>query len=1032
MPGLAVLPNEVLEHILLHLDPIDVAQISQCCQLFRLLLYNSKDQFIWRELYLTLPLDDPRTCVSLQGARKHDIDWKTLLQRFIRARAVLHNPSLSRPGERLMILHTLVDLVTWVPPLVGMDDFDNISLNLAWVVAMLRGTFFFEEIELSTSATEEERQLCARLHTYYGLTAKDLTRQGRVQSRAFVYDMRNYCPDNLYGPFNAAGGVNWVHVQALHHLVSMHIVDLHGEDESFQFAIFPMSIQTTQVVLPVGINFNDEEDWAGVSGPWKVSFCFCDHRELLTEYNETKRDANGNLDTSIFEEADFGEVYRTSNVTLKKVSSTPDPDNPTRPIIHFMGEMSDTTTMTGAVKMTTDGQISGENGQAVWHSVGVQVGGMRSMFGVLGTWTTVFHDLDDPVGPFWLRRDSAAPDLPMRHSPSSKPKPGSLRDRIAAFENSSSVAAPAPAPVPRPKPGGSSWKPKSQFPPTFPSTSDVSSDKKPSSMSASDAKESIQTGGTLKERMAALQNRSGFGAPPPVEKPKWKPPPAVAPVDKDDDDNDKESSHDIDPAKLVPPVRKSSFDEMSADERTEENPTGSDQAEDEKAIAVDPEAEEKQRRAAIAARMARLGGARVGRAPMFGRPPSAKKSEVDEPSRFETRAERTDEDGSQKAEAIPSPSTDQSSNVTTSASDEQPIVMSDTVGRPSVPVRKDSGSSPSLSFEAESQTTSSPPLSMPVPSVPRRAAPPRRKAPKTPEAVPLAVDDRVVSESAAEEHAGDVMEVVGEFDQVTSEHKHPTSVVAQGAEELPHVIAKDSTTKVEEPEESIKARTEESFSEGEEPSPVDFAHLPKRSTTLADEQNIAEVVIGNDDQEAAKRDVLPGNDSRKKELAYIEEPDEKQEHVEKEHVEAQPVVGTKEREPVAQAVDEAEEDNEAARRKSVTEKLAKIHGGVSPFAPLPQRQASGSSEDIQTSPSVQKRFSTSRSNADLPPLPLSPQRKQSLHAAVAETLPAAQAIRVQSPESVLENSPAFAPTAKEYTVEPVVLEKRSLISEDGK
>ncbi|KAG6902628.1 hypothetical protein C0995_014234 [Termitomyces sp. Mi166 len=371
MAGLTALPNEVLEHILLHLDPIDVAQISQCCQLLRLILCDPKDQLLWRELYLTLPLDDPRDCVSTQGARRHDIDWRTILQRFIRARTVLYNSSLSRPGERLTTLHTLLELVTWVPPLTHIDDLENISLNLAWVVATLRGTSFFEDIELDSSATEEERQLCARLHTYFGLTVQDLTRHGRVRSRAFVYDMRNYSPENLYGPLNATGDVNWVHVQAIHHVVSMHIVDLQEEDTTFQFAIFPMSIQTTQIVLPPGTNLDDEEDWAGVSGSWKVSFCFCDHRELL-RYNETEPDADGNLDKSIFEEADFGEVYRTLNVTLKKVSCTPDPRNPKRPAIRFVGEMADTTsTMTGTVQMTADGHvqwqfISGEQFQAVW------------------------------------------------------------------------------------------------------------------------------------------------------------------------------------------------------------------------------------------------------------------------------------------------------------------------------------------------------------------------------------------------------------------------------------------------------------------------------------------------------------------------------------------------------------------------------------------------------------------------------------------------------------------------------------------
>jgi hypothetical protein len=34
--------------------------------------------------------------------------------------------------------------------------------------------------------------------------------------------------------------------------------------------------------------------------------------------------------------------------------------------------------------------------------LGVQVGGIGSSFGVLGIWTTVFHDIDDPVGMYGL------------------------------------------------------------------------------------------------------------------------------------------------------------------------------------------------------------------------------------------------------------------------------------------------------------------------------------------------------------------------------------------------------------------------------------------------------------------------------------------------------------------------------------------------------------------------------------------------------------------------------------------------------
>ena len=212
-----------------------------------------------------------------------------------------------------------------------------------------------------------------------------------------------------------------------------------------------------------------------------------------------------------------------------------------------------------------------------------------------------------------------------------KPKVGSLRDRIAAFEKPAAGSSPPPAPTPRPKPGGVSWKPKVPSPPSSPgSTEHAASEKKTGGMSASDAKESIGKGGSLKDRMAALQGKGAFGAPPPVapkpavEKPKWKPPPAVAPIDKDEGAEHPSSESSSSIPVVVPPVRLP--EDESATEAHEE--ATSSAAEGEEQAEVDPQEEERQRRAAIAARMARLGGARVGVAPMFGRPPVAKKPEL--------------------------------------------------------------------------------------------------------------------------------------------------------------------------------------------------------------------------------------------------------------------------------------------------------------------------------------------------------------------------------------------------------------------
>lgn len=151
-------------------------------------------------------------------------------------------------------------------------------------------------------------------------------------------------------------------------------------------------------------------------------------------------------------------------------------------------------------------------------------------------------------------------------------------------------------------------------------------------MSAADAKASIGAGGSLRERMAALQGRGGLsGSAPPVappkpatEKPKWKPPPQVVSPPLDEGEPQPESS----------PEHAVSVEPKPTSEEEEQHPADEEKAEggaeeggaEEGAQEPDPEEEERQRRAAIAARMARLGGARVGMAPpMFGKKPDVPK-----------------------------------------------------------------------------------------------------------------------------------------------------------------------------------------------------------------------------------------------------------------------------------------------------------------------------------------------------------------------------------------------------------------------
>ncbi|EDR02270.1 uncharacterized protein LACBIDRAFT_309620 [Laccaria bicolor S238N-H82] len=418
------LPPELIDEILLTFDPFDVARLSQTCRSFRSHIYNDdRDDALWGGLYLSQQYDDPRLCLTQDGRERPKVDWRRELQRILRARSVMIDSSLCKPNELGKVLQTLIDMISFVPPISssgGSEDtlsnlnwtytpgFEEISSNLVWVAAMLRQGFL-DDVKTRPGLTDREKQLLAKLHTYYGLTNGDTTRKSRVASWAYVYNMRNYRWDNDFGPFTnegVRGGVNWEHMQAIHHVMSRHLVTL-DEGETVEYAIYKMSMPYTQISIPRGLDLAKEKDWAGIKGLWKVSFCFVDHRDL----NAFNDPPNSGIDTSIFESDDFVEIFRTMDVDLEVAHTEHDPEHPDRPVIIFFGKMRDpsTSTMSGRIEMTPDNQVhwssvSGDSGNAIWSLEGIQVGGLRSAYGVLGSWTTIYHDEDDPVGPFWLRK----------------------------------------------------------------------------------------------------------------------------------------------------------------------------------------------------------------------------------------------------------------------------------------------------------------------------------------------------------------------------------------------------------------------------------------------------------------------------------------------------------------------------------------------------------------------------------------------------------------------------------------------------
>ncbi|OBZ69031.1 hypothetical protein A0H81_11239 [Grifola frondosa] len=604
-------------------------------------------------------------------------------------------------------------------------------------------------------------------------------------------------------------------------------------------------------------------------------------------------------------------------------------------------------------------------------------------------------------------------------------KLGSLRDRIAAFENKGSAPAPASPPAPRPKPGNLSWKPKPLSPPQSPS--DASSDhghdpdKRASGMSAADAKESMK-GVSLKERMAALQGLNSFGggsaAPlppkPAVEKPKWKPPPVVAHAEADSEDHD-----DVSPSNAHADASEADSKSPNDDEQVAHSQ--SEEAQEE----LDPKEEERQRRAALAARMARLGGARVGMGPpIFAKKPNvpAKKVEVEQED-----AEKHVEPGSAEVTS--------EGPVTQSYSEISVPIPLETSGADHsadyVAGRKDSATSSLLSTDSASSTATPRSPAMPVPVVPRRTAPPRKRPAKSPSPAAQAVLEGNVHESpspipptasdtsTADHEAADTVEATEEF----------------GAHGDLQPEIRD--TQAPAPIETVEVTD----------VVVDQEHFTKERLT----EHTAEPVE-TPDHEVIETPSSPAEEERRQgpEIEHTEHVLEADEHARPEYNAITGVLPAAEQVTYAAPEQEEEqEEDEASRRKRIAERLAKM-GGFNPLSgppPPPRRDSaevlespisppslrSGGQQEHSASPPVEKPAVLRKGSTDsatsrhsLPLLPTSPKpelptRKGSV-GSVRSNISLESPVRRSSQD---DHRPVFA----ESTISEEPLEQSTIVEE---
>ncbi|GJJ12400.1 hypothetical protein Clacol_006642 [Clathrus columnatus] len=431
-----------------------------------------------------------------------------------------------------------------------------------------------------------------------------------------------------------------------------------------------------------------------------------------------------------------------------------------------------------------------------------------------------------------------------------KPKVGSLKDRIAAFEKSAqSDNIPTQKPLPsRTKPGNVSWKP------TPPSPKDDGDDektgeKKHSGMSADDAKESIAAGGSLKARMAAWQGNiqpsggSLTGAPPPAPKPLRKP---FVPRPPTPDEDEKEGASKQKEPVAVPHRRLDNWDPLaaisaavSARQRSPSPPAQDERADGETAIETaveekdkdeeqDEAAKEHERRAALAARMARLGGARIGMAPpIIPKKPKPFVSADEEPVKSNSSAPvrvlplpggGTVQSNVETPTEVKETGSDTFRMITERTADDEmtsraaPVFLSaETPATSEEYERKDA----SIADEASSSQTSlvssrSGPGSIPLPALPRRAAPPRSKhSARSLKSDQPTQESEVVSTSEEKVSVDEISETLQDL-SVTS----PTNVPAHDNYEEGHQEVHESTDDKDDQAEEIESHHDEETVQG--------------------------------------------------------------------------------------------------------------------------------------------------------------------------------------------------------------------------
>ncbi|KAH7069538.1 hypothetical protein BKA63DRAFT_84478, partial [Paraphoma chrysanthemicola] len=410
--------------------------------------FIKKNTRLYKAQYLR-NFDDPR-----RKPRDAEPDWVLELQKLIRCKKILESANNDLKRDEFKFVASTVDSLVAT---ASTDSFGN-SYNQDLIATlflhisqnhnafMCRSSLYDRAgTDLQKPADDEKgRQLSAKLHALFGIPSSNTGR--RVLSthpfaRSRVYDLRNYTDKTQWGPFRDDGSfrVDWEMVESL-----MVILGYNSGlcCRRFQPKFSPpwsspldgVVPQRSKIMpeYPKGMLYEPDvplllKDPYNVSGIWSRIVCFLDYNDLYN-FNfgpeALKVPSDRPRDPLTTEEA-IRHIIMDLQVT--EVSPAGQFDNQDLPVVHFVGKSRSVDAawdpnansgIRGSVRLTPEGEVRWQTisvfygGEERWRSDGIQVGGLRSQRGVIGTWFDKDFDPHGPAGPtaFWKICDRVVGD----------------------------------------------------------------------------------------------------------------------------------------------------------------------------------------------------------------------------------------------------------------------------------------------------------------------------------------------------------------------------------------------------------------------------------------------------------------------------------------------------------------------------------------------------------------------------------------------------------------------------------------------